>query len=82
MPMYCDNQAAMFIANNLTFHLYIMYLDIACHVVHHRILDGLINTPYVASSDQLPNIFTKGLNISSYDAFSHKLGLIDIYTPA
>ena len=82
MPMYCDNQAAIFIANNPTFHLRIMHIQIACHVIRHRILEGLICTSYVASSDQLADIFTKGLMASSYDAFSCKLGLIDIYAPA
>ena len=51
MPMYSDNQAAIFIANNPTFHLRTMHIEISCHVIRHRILEGLICTSYVASSD-------------------------------
>ncbi|CAA6664722.1 unnamed protein product [Spirodela intermedia] len=35
MPMYCDNQAAIFIVNNPTFHLGTLHIEIACHVIRH-----------------------------------------------
>ena len=82
MPMMCDNQAAMFIANNKTFSVRTKNIEIDFHVTRHCIISGYISTPYVASADQLADIFTKGLSVNSYDTFSCKLGLYDIYAPA
>ena len=79
--MMCDNQAAVFIANNKTFSMLTKHIEIDCHVTRHRIISWYISTPYVASTDQLADIFTKGLSVTSYDTFSRKLGLYDIYAP-
>ena len=58
------------------------HIEIDGHVTRHRIIAEYISTPYVAFAEQLADIFTKGLSVTSYDTFSRKLGLYDIYTPA
>ena len=82
MPMYCDNQAAIFLANNPTFHERIKHIKIDYHAIRHRVLDGFITTPYVDSSHQLADILIKGLSMASYDSISCKLDLFDLYAPA
>ena len=62
IPMYCDNQAAIFIANNLTFHERTKYIEVNCHYVRDMVMKGVISTPYTQSSEQLANIFTKRLS--------------------
>ncbi|CAA6674127.1 unnamed protein product [Spirodela intermedia] len=49
MPIYYDNQMVIFIANNPTFYLRTMYIEIVCHVIYHRLSDEFICTPQVAS---------------------------------
>ena len=81
MLMYCDNQAAIFLANNPTFHECTKHLNIDCHAIRHEVLDGFITTPYVSSSHQLADILIKGLSTASYNSISYKLGLFDLYAP-
>ena len=80
--MLCDNQTAIFIANNQAFPMRTKNIKIDCHVIRHGIVNGLISTMYVTSADQLADILTKGLSVVSYDTFSSNLGLDNIYALA
>ena len=82
MPMYCDNQTVIFLANNPTFHERTKYIEIDYHAIHHRLFERFITTPYVGPSHQLANILTKGLSTASYDSISCMLDLFDFYAPA
>ena len=44
MPMHCDNQDVIFLANNLTFHERTKYIEIDCHTVCHQVLSRLITS--------------------------------------
>ena len=72
MPMYCDNQVAIYIANNPTFHEHTKYIEVDYHYVREMVMNGIIATPYTKSSDQFADIFTKGLNVRIYE-------FLDIY---
>ena len=61
--MYCDNQEAIYIANNPIFHERTKHIEVDCHYVREMVMNGIITIPYTKSSDQLVDIFTKGLNI-------------------
>ncbi|KAL6338368.1 hypothetical protein AAG906_018739 [Vitis piasezkii] len=70
MRLYCDNKAAINIAHNLVQHDRTKHID-----------SGLICTSFVASKLQLADVFTKGVQKTTFNSMVSKLGIEDIFEP-
>lgn len=79
MNLYCNNEAAINIANNHVFHERTKHIKVYCHFIREQLEDGTISTPHVRS--QLVDVFTKALPSLLTSAICNKLGMINIYAP-
>lgn len=79
-PMFCDNKSAIQIAHNSVFHERTKNIEIDCHFVRHNFYCGTISLPYISSSLQLVDFFTKSHTIVRLKFLLNKLSMFSATT--
>jgi hypothetical protein len=77
IPLLCDNESAIKIANNPVQHSRTKHIDIRHHFLRDHVSKGDIKIDGVSTDDQLEDIFTKPLDESWFCKLRNDLNVID-----
>ena len=81
IKLYCDNKATISIFYNPVQHDKTKPIEVDRHFIKENIEKGIICMTYIPTREQLADIFTKGLQKSSFEDFLCKLDMINVYDP-
>jgi hypothetical protein len=77
IPLLCDNESAIKLANNPVAHSRTKHIDIRHHFLRDHELKGDIEIRHVSTEKQLADIFTKPLDESRFCALRSELNILD-----
>ena len=77
IPLFCDNESAIKLANNPVQHSRTKHIDIRHHFLRDHEAKGDIALQHVSTDGQLADIFTKPLDESRFCALRSELNILD-----
>ena len=77
IPLLCDNESAIKLANNPVQHSRTKHIDIRHHFLRDHEAKGYIALQHVSTYVQLVNIFTKPLDEQSFCALRSELKILN-----
>jgi hypothetical protein len=77
VPLLCDNESAIRMADNPIEHSRTKHIAIRYHFLRDHQQRGDIEIAYVSTKEQLANIFTKPLDEKTFIKLKHELNILD-----
>ena len=77
VPLLCDNESAIKIANNPVQHSRTKHIDIRHHLLRDHVSKGDIEISHVRTEKQLADIFTKPLDEHRFCELRNELNILD-----
>jgi hypothetical protein len=77
VPLLCDKESAIRMADNLVEHSCTKHIVIRYHFLRDHQQRGDIEIAYVSTKEQLADIFTKPLDEKTFTKLMHELNILD-----
>jgi hypothetical protein len=77
VPLLCDNESAIKIANNSVQHSHTKHIDIRHHFLRDHVAKNDISLEGVRSENQLADIFTKTLDEATFCRLRSELNVLN-----
>jgi hypothetical protein len=77
VPLLCDNESAIRMADNPVKHSRTKHIDIRYHFLRDHQQKGDIEIAYVSTHNQLADIFTKPLDEKTFSKLRNELNILD-----
>jgi hypothetical protein len=77
VPLLCDNESAIRMADNPVEHSRTEHITIRYHFLRDHQQRGDIKSAYVSTKEQLADIFTKPLDEKTFTKLRHELNILD-----
>jgi hypothetical protein len=76
LPLLCDNESAIKIAQNPVLHGKTKHIEIRYHFIRDHVANGDISLSYVNTKDQLADIFTKPLDEKRFKELRGEINVV------
>lgn len=74
----CDNISAVYLAANPILHGRTKHVELDFYFIHERVQNGLLQVRYISTTDQIADVFTKGLALLPHRLFTLKLNVFPL----
>jgi hypothetical protein len=75
IPLFCDNQGAIILSKDSTFHMRTKHIDTHFHFVRETVNNNILSISYCPTDEMIADILTKSLARFKFEKFHSLLGI-------